>query len=93
MAIIFETGETLDADFTVAVAPTAEEADLLVYEVNEDDGEDTGRIQDWVYADEADEARYVVGYVDDEDEADIKIYFVTTPDEAQLVNKTKARFF
>ncbi|HHG83293.1 MAG TPA: hypothetical protein ENJ82_00970 [Bacteroidetes bacterium] len=93
MAIVFETADTLEADFTVYVVASGEEADLLVYEIDEEDGEDTGRIQDWVYADEADEARYVVGYVDEEDEADLKIYFVGEAREAKLLNKLKARLF
>ena len=93
MAIVFETAETLDADFTVCVTGSQDEAELLVFEIDEEDGEDTGRIQDWLYADDPEEARYVVGYVDEEDEADLKIYFVGEEEDAKLVNKAKARFF
>ena len=90
MARIFETPDTLEADFLVFLSPTESEADLLIYE---DEMGESNRLQDWFYVDEPEEAQYTVGYVDDEDEADMRIFFVDDPDEAKLLNENKRRFF
>jgi hypothetical protein len=90
MARIFETPDTLEADFLVFLTPNETEADLLIFE---DEMGESRRLQDWVYVDEPEEAQYIVGYADEEDEADIKIFFVDDPEEAKLLNETKRRFF